>query len=197
MTPVQTQTGTPSEGMPEVVLISSPEPEKKPAKPKLSAKEPEPKYESKPWHRTARLAKVVQNSQSGLTQLNLTYRDYKTDSLKLWTVVIPATLKGKVAELREGDYITVYSIGNSVTDVVKKVFEEKHKNSGRSNPTITFASTINLQNYENLRVEVTGEYESQEDIERLKEDLKSQILTFGKDDVTREMVTKYVKRVFG
>ena len=108
-------------------LVSSPEPDKKPepVKPtqnpvKNPPEQKHPEPAGKPWHRTAKVGKMIVNQKNGMVQLNCSYKDFKTQELKLWSVVIPEKLSEKVQQFKEGDLVTIHSIGNIVTDVEKK-----------------------------------------------------------------------------
>ena len=66
-----------------------------------------------------------------------------------------------------------------------------------SRKTITIGVTINLDHYENLRLEVSGEVDSAEDAGELAQFLESILAQFGRGDpVTAERVDSYRRRVF-
>lgn len=62
---------------------------------------------------------------------------------------------------------------------------------------VTIGGTINLQNYENLKIEVSGPFESIEDVKKLQNELKDICQLFGKDEITSGYVLNYCKRVVG
>ncbi|WP_298667564.1 hypothetical protein [uncultured Methanofollis sp.] len=63
--------------------------------------------------------------------------------------------------------------------------------------TLTLGITVNLDNYENLRLEVSGEVESQEDTEELAGFLDTTLARLGRgDEATAERVDAYRRRVF-
>ncbi|MBP2144684.1 outer membrane biosynthesis protein TonB [Methanofollis sp. W23] len=63
--------------------------------------------------------------------------------------------------------------------------------------TLTLGITVNLDNYENLRLEVAGEVESQEDADELAGFLDEMLGRLGRgDDATAERVDAYRRRVF-
>ncbi|GAA5263024.1 hypothetical protein [Methanocalculus sp. MC3] len=63
---------------------------------------------------------------------------------------------------------------------------------------MTIGITINLDNYENIRFDVAGEVESDEDATELIAFLDGVLSGIGRDDeVTRERVDHYRSRVFG
>ena len=133
-------------------LVSPPEPETKPepVKPtqnpvKNPPEQKQPEPAGKPWHRTAKVGKIVVNQKNGMVQLNCSYKDFKT---------------------------------------VQK-------------PVVTIGGTINLQNYENIRIEISGPFDGQDDITRYIQTLKETALQFGKDEITQGFVRAYVKRTFG
>ena len=65
-----------------------------------------------------------------------------------------------------------------------------------SRKTLTIGVTINLDNYENLRLEVSGEVDSREDAEDLTQFLHGILGDFGRGDpATAERVQSYRKRV--
>lgn len=185
-------------------LVSSPEPEKKPepVKPtqnpvKNPPEQKQPEPAGKPWHRTAKVGKMVVNPKNGMVQLNCSYKDYKTQELKLWSVIIPEKLSEKVQQFKEGDLITIHSVGNVVTDVEKKEYNNNKNSVPVQKPVVTIGGTINLQNFENIRIEISGPFVSQDDIKKLIQTLKETALQFGKDEITQGFIKNYVKRTFG
>jgi hypothetical protein len=63
--------------------------------------------------------------------------------------------------------------------------------------TLTIGVTVNLEHYENLRLEVSGEVDSPEDAENLSRFLDTILGSFGKNDpATAERVNSYRRRVF-
>ncbi|MDD3621464.1 MAG: hypothetical protein PHQ81_03570 [Methanofollis sp.] len=63
--------------------------------------------------------------------------------------------------------------------------------------TLTLGITVNLDNYENLRLEVAGEVESQEDADELAGYLDEILGRLGRgDEATAERVDAYRRRVF-
>jgi hypothetical protein len=183
-------------------LVSEPEKKPEPAKPTQNPVKNPPEQKpaepaGKPWHRTAKVGKMVVNLKNGMVQLNCSYKDYKTQELKLWSVIIPEKLSEKVQQFKEGDLITIHSVGNIVTDVEKKEYTSNKYSAPVQKPVVTIGGTINLQNYENIRIEISGPYDSQEDISRYIQTLKDTALQFGKDDITQGFVRAYVKRTFG
>jgi hypothetical protein len=63
--------------------------------------------------------------------------------------------------------------------------------------TLTIGITVNLDNYENLRLEVSGEVESDRDADDLAAFLDSALSRLGRgDEATAERVDTYRKRVF-
>ena len=183
-------------------LVSSPEPETKPEpvkptqNPVKNPPEKQPEPAGKPWHRTAKVGKMVVNQKNGMVQLNCSYKDFKTQELKLWSVVIPEKLSDKIQQFKEGDLITIHSVGNIVTDVEKKEYTSKYPTPVQK-PVVTIGGTINLQNYENIRIEISGPFDGQEDITRYIQTLKETALQFGKDEITQGFIKNYVKRTFG
>jgi hypothetical protein len=62
---------------------------------------------------------------------------------------------------------------------------------------LTIGVTVNLEHYENLRLELSGEVESGEDAENLARFLDDLLGMFGRQDpVTAERVNSYRRRVF-
>lgn len=62
---------------------------------------------------------------------------------------------------------------------------------------LTIGVTVNLEHYENLRLELSGEVESDEDAENLARFLNDLLGKFGQQDpATAERVNSYRKRVF-
>ncbi|WP_342677009.1 hypothetical protein [Methanofollis sp. UBA420] len=63
--------------------------------------------------------------------------------------------------------------------------------------TLTLGITVNLDNYENLRLEVSGEVGSQEDADDLAGFLDTTLARLGRgDEATAERVDAYRRRVF-
>ncbi|MDK2973856.1 MAG: hypothetical protein PWP08_227 [Methanofollis sp.] len=63
--------------------------------------------------------------------------------------------------------------------------------------TLTLGITVNLDNYENLRLEVSGEVESNTDADELAGFLDATLSRLGRgDEATAERVDAYRKRVF-
>lgn len=63
---------------------------------------------------------------------------------------------------------------------------------------VTIGITINLDNFENIRFDLKGEAESEEDVSELVRFLDGVLDTIGRDDqATRERVDHYRNRVFG
>jgi hypothetical protein len=62
--------------------------------------------------------------------------------------------------------------------------------------TLTIGVTVNLDHYENLRLEVSGEVDSPEDAENLSRFLDTILGSFGRNDpATAERVNSYRRRV--
>ena len=62
---------------------------------------------------------------------------------------------------------------------------------------LTIGVTVNLEHYENLRLEISGEVESGEDADHLTRFLDELLGKFGRQDpVTAELVDSYRRRVF-
>jgi hypothetical protein len=62
--------------------------------------------------------------------------------------------------------------------------------------TLTIGVTVNLEHYENLRLEVSGEVDSPEDAENLSRFLDTILERFGRNDpATAERVNSYRRRV--
>jgi hypothetical protein len=63
--------------------------------------------------------------------------------------------------------------------------------------TLIIGVTVNLEHYENLRLEVRGDVDSPEDAENLSRFLDTILGSFGKNDpATAERVNSYRRRVF-
>jgi len=63
--------------------------------------------------------------------------------------------------------------------------------------TLTIGVTVNLEHYENLRLEVSGEVDTPQDAESLSRFLDTILGRFGRNDpATAERVNSYRKRVF-
>lgn len=63
--------------------------------------------------------------------------------------------------------------------------------------TLTIGITVNLDNYENLRLELSGEVESDEDADELAGFLDATLSRLGRgDEATAERVDAYRRRVF-
>ena len=63
--------------------------------------------------------------------------------------------------------------------------------------TLTIGVTVNLEHYENLRIEVSGDVDSPEDAENLSRFLDTILGSFGRNDpATAERVNSYRRRVF-
>jgi hypothetical protein len=63
--------------------------------------------------------------------------------------------------------------------------------------TLTLGITVNLDNYENLRLEVSGEVGSEEDADELASFLDATLARLGRgDEATAERVDAYRRRVF-
>lgn len=63
--------------------------------------------------------------------------------------------------------------------------------------TLTIGVTVNLEHYENLRLEVSGEVDTPQDAENLSRFLDTILGRFGRNDpATAERVNSYRKRVF-
>jgi len=75
--------------------------------------------------------------------------------------------------------------------------EKNNQYNPKPAKTVTLGGTINLQNYENIRIEVSGPYESLDDIKKYQDELREICQLFGKDEITRELVNNYCKRVIG
>ena len=183
-------------------LVSEPEKKPEPVKPtqnpvKNPPEQKHPEPAGKPWHRTAKVGKMIVNPKNGMVQLNCSYKDYKTQELKLWSVIIPEKLSDKIQQFKEGDLITIHSVGNVVTDVEKKEYNNNKYFAPVQKPVVTIGGTINLQNYENIRIEISGPFDGQEDITRYIQTLKETALQFGKDEITQGFIKNYVKRTFG
>ena len=106
---------------------------------------------------------------------------------------------------KAGDLVKWKYADNSTTDIVSlwKVNEDgsrpdKNNQYGQKPfKTVTLGGTINLQNYENIKIEVSGPYETLEDVKKLQNDLHDVCQLFGKDEITRGYVQNYCKRVIG
>ena len=63
----------------------------------------------------------------------------------------------------------------------------------KKRPRITISTTVNLQNYENIRIEVEGN-----NAEECKKMIVDALCTFGKKhEATRQYIDSYLLRVFG
>jgi hypothetical protein len=63
--------------------------------------------------------------------------------------------------------------------------------------TLTIGVTVNLEHYENLRLEVSGEVDTPQDAENLSRFLDTILGSFGRNDpATAEQVNSYRRRVF-
>jgi len=104
---------------------------------------------------------------------------------------------------KAGDLVKWKYADNSTTDIVSlwKVNEDGSRpdknNQYGQKPVVTIGGTINLQNYENIRIEISGPFDGQDDITRYIQTLKETALQFGKDEITQGFVRAYVKRTFG
>ena len=173
--------------------IKQPEPVKEPVK-----QEPV-KPTGKDWQRSGKIIKI--GCVGDETTVKLSWKDYKTKELKETGIILPPVLKQKASEFRDGDWVTIHITGNTPVDIVRKTFDNT-KGTGQvvippQKPTITIGGTINLQNYENIRIEISGTFETQDDITRYVQTLKETALQFGKDEITQGFVRNYVKRTFG
>ena len=62
--------------------------------------------------------------------------------------------------------------------------------------TLTIGVTVNLEHYENLRLEVSGEVDSPEDAEEISRFLDTILVRFGRSDpATAERIDSYRRRV--
>jgi len=62
--------------------------------------------------------------------------------------------------------------------------------------TLTIGVTVNLEHYENLRLELSGEVDSPEDAEELSQFLDTILVRFGRSDpATAERIDSYRRRV--
>jgi hypothetical protein len=72
--------------------------------------------------------------------------------------------------------------------------EEYDRMEGRR--TLSIGITVNLEHYENLRLEVSGQVESQEDAQELVQYLDTVLGSFGRQDpATAERIESYRRRV--
>lgn len=72
--------------------------------------------------------------------------------------------------------------------------EEYDRMEGRR--TLSIGITVNLEHYENLRLEVSGQVENQEDAQELVQYLDSVLGSFGRQDpATAERIESYRRRV--
>lgn len=103
----------------------------------------------------------------------------------------------------EGDYVNFSLKGGKIYKLWKVdengVYHKKEGFQGNQKPqkTITLGGTINLQNYENIKIEVSGPYETVDDVKKYLNELKEIALLFGKDEVTKGFVQNWCKRVIG
>lgn len=104
-----------------------------------------------------------------------------------------------------GDLVKFSFVDGSSTDI-KSLWkvnsdgsrpEKNNQYNQKPHKVVTIGGTINLQNYENLKIEVSGPYESLDDIKKYQDELREICQLFGKDQATRELVNNYCKRVIG
>lgn len=63
--------------------------------------------------------------------------------------------------------------------------------------TLTIGGTINLENYENLKIEVSGPFNSMEDAKVLQKEFREVAYLFRGDMVTKGLVERYMNRTCG
>jgi len=81
--------------------------------------------------------------------------------------------------------------------IINHIRRGEEYNLMSSQKTLTIGVTVNLEHYENLRLEVSGDVDSPEDAENLSQFLDSILGCFGKNDpATAERVNSYRRRVF-
>jgi hypothetical protein len=63
--------------------------------------------------------------------------------------------------------------------------------------TVTIGGTINLENYENIKIEISGPFNSIEDAKILQKEFREVAYLFRGDMVTKGMIDRYINRVCG
>jgi hypothetical protein len=112
-----------------------------------------------------------------------------------------------IGSFKEGDLVN-FSIAGK--DQIKKMWkvdengEYKNKDGSQRNNqpsppvrTLTIGGTINLENYENLKIEISGPFNSMEDAKKLQADFREVAFLFRGDMVTKGLIERYMGRVCG
>lgn len=145
---------------------------------------------------------TIDTAKRALTILSYEEMDGKkcpiTTALK-WT----PGLDGKMGKLKEKFFQTFLYQGEQIDDAhyfAKPADwpQQQHENKGGQNwqprkPRVTIAATINLQNYENIKVEV--EANSAEESTKILIDTLKGFATNPNYKATREMIDSYLARV--
>jgi hypothetical protein len=115
--------------------------------------------------------------------------------------VEPARSDLKTTSMKIGDLIHVEYEPKGQDKILHKFGPKEKRNGGgyHASPvkTLTIGGMINLENYENLKIEVSGPFNSLDDAKKLKQEFQDVALLFGGNQISKELIGKYVKRVCG
>ena len=120
------------------------------------------------------------------------------------------TLTGKALQFfqksfKEGDLVgfkvdTDMNITNLWKVDENGVYHKPEYNNGGHSPqrkVITIGGTVNINNNDNVKIEISGPYDTVADVQKLQAEFRDIVLLFGKDDLTKGYVEKYAGRVCG
>jgi len=121
-------------------------------------------------------------------------------------IVLPVAF-GMVKSIPVGKFIRYKTNKESTSNPIEKIWEVDANGKGvngngnnqnwKPKKTVTIGGTINIGNYENIKLEISGPYESLDDAKKLKSELIQVASLFGINDQTREIVQGYCDRVLG
>ena len=112
-------------------------------------------------------------------------------------------------------YIKSFKVGDLVnfscqgTDKIKSMWKvdengvrpvrdnQQPGQSQKQSKVVSIGGTINLGSFENLKIEVSGPYETLDDIKKYKDELSRIAGMFGGNEQTREIIHGYCDRVIG
>lgn len=114
-----------------------------------------------------------------------------------------------IGSFREGEMIHFVVTGKD-KDQIKSMWkvdengERKNKTDSQQNgqshapvKTLTIGGTINLENYENIKIEISGPFNNIEDARKLQAEFREVAYLFRGDMVTKGLIERYMKRVCG
>lgn len=113
--------------------------------------------------------------------------------------MVKAIQAGKYIRYKNGPENQGYPIKEiwEVDAAGKSVNGKGNNQNWKPKKTLTIGGTINLENFENLKIEISGPFNSMEDAKVLQKEFREVAMLFQGDMVIKGLVKRYMDRVVG